>query len=225
MRNWGLLISGFYVVVLLFVLIPMIDILTQGAFSDFFIRGSFTGLSELLSWPGRLLVWPALLIVGQALLIFVSVDISFRRLRPARQIALSAATVGLMVALLTVFSIWSIIVAFTGDRLLEDLGDPGFIHLFWLSVGVIWIAWTFVFYFYKANKSRKLDALVAWMLRGSILELLIVVPCHVIVRQREDCCAPQLTAFGISTGIAVMLFSFGPSVLFLYQKRLKQYRR
>jgi len=84
MRNWGLLISGFYVVVLLFVLIPMIDILTQGAFSDSFIRGGFIGMSELLGWPGRLLVWPALLIVGQALLIFVSVDISFRRLRPAR---------------------------------------------------------------------------------------------------------------------------------------------
>ncbi len=48
MRSWGLLISGFYVVVLLFVLIPMIDILT----------------------PGRLLVWPALLIVGQA---FISI--------------------------------------------------------------------------------------------------------------------------------------------------------
>jgi hypothetical protein len=55
-------------------------------------------------------------------------------------------------------------------------------------------------------------------------QLLIVVPCHIIVR-RQDCCAPMVTSFGIATGIAVMLLSFGPSALLLYKKRLEEYRK
>jgi hypothetical protein len=57
------------------------------------------------------------------------------------------------------------------------------------------------------------------------LELLVAVPCHVIVRRRNECSAPIATSFGITTGIAVMLLAFGPSVLLLYKKRLEGYRR
>ena len=58
-----------------------------------------------------------------------------------------------------------------------------------------------------------------------MLQLLIAVLCHIIVRQRGDCSAPFVTGFGIATGIAVMLMTFGPSVIFLYQKRLGEYER
>jgi hypothetical protein len=62
---------------------------------------------------------------------------------------------------------------------------------------------------------------LAWMFRGSVLELLIAVPAHVIMRRRHDCSAPVVNRFGIASGIAIMLLSFGPSVLLLFKKRME----
>jgi hypothetical protein len=62
------------------------------------------------------------------------------------------------------------------------------------------------------------------MLRGSILELLIAVPTHIAVRHRNDCCAGFGTFVGLTLGISVMLFSFGPAVFFLYADRWRRRR-
>lgn len=89
----------------------------------------------------------------------------------------------------------------------------------------LWLMWGIVFYLYLKRKSHRLDQGVGWLIKGSILELLIAVPCHIIVLQRDDCSVPLATGFGIASGIAIMLLSFGPSVLFLYKKRMEQYRK
>ena len=60
------------------------------------------------------------------------------------------------------------------------------------------------------------------LLRGSVLELIIAVPCHVIVRRRDDCCAPVGTFWGIATGIALMLLCFGPGVFYLFAERARR---
>ena len=87
----------------------------------------------------------------------------------------------------------------------------------------IWVLWGIVFYLYFRNSTQVTTRAVSWLLKGSVLELLIAVPAHVWVRRRGDCSAPLATSFGIVTGIAVMLLSFGPSVLLLYKRRLDAY--
>ena len=80
--------------------------------------------------------------------------------------------------------------------------------------------------FRRFAKSDEPDALLKrttrWLLRGSILELIIAVPSHVIVRRRDDCCAPVGTFWGIATGISVMLLCFGPGVFFLFVERCRK---
>lgn len=59
-------------------------------------------------------------------------------------------------------------------------------------------------------------------LKGSILELLVAVPTHVVARHRDYCCAGFLTFCGIVFGAAVMLLSSGPGVFFLFVERWKR---
>lgn len=93
-------------------------------------------------------------------------------------------------------------------------------------IALCWLAWGLIFHHYA--KSDDPETLVQratrWLLRGSILELLVAVPSHIVTRQREDCCAPVLSFWGIVTGVTVMLMSFGPGVLFLFAKRIRQKR-
>src|SRR5439155_23417717 len=60
------------------------------------------------------------------------------------------------------------------------------------------------------------------LIAGSVLELLIAVPTHVIVRRRPECCAGFGTGLGLCLGVGVMFVSFGPSVLLLFHRRRKQ---
>jgi hypothetical protein len=111
--------------------------------------------------------------------------------------------------------------AIRGDNFWKKFFDEETnILLFW---GGAWLLWAILFYFYFRNSSAVVTRLISWLLKGSILDLLVAVPCHVIVRRRHDCSAPLATSFGIATGIAIMLLSFGPSVLFLFKKRLDSY--
>ena len=95
------------------------------------------------------------------------------------------------------------------------------------SAAAVWLAWTFVFWFlsFAAGPDAIASKLHRWLLAGSVLELLIAVPTHVIVRRRTECCAGLGTGMGICAGVVVMLLAFGPSIGFLYYRRWKQIRR
>ncbi len=90
-------------------------------------------------------------------------------------------------------------------------------------VALFWLVWGLIFHhFAKSDEAETLvQRTTRWLLRGSILELLVAVPSHIVIRQREDCCAPFFSFWGIVTGISVMLMSFGPGVLFLFARRMR----
>lgn len=90
-------------------------------------------------------------------------------------------------------------------------------------VGVVWLAWGGVFYRYYMRAQSE-DMARSWfnkLWRGSVLELLVALPTHILMRSKEDCCAPMVSFMGIVTGLSVMLMCFGPGVLFLYLDRAR----
>ena len=222
MRKWGVLISGFYALVVLGLLFPAgIFLVSPEA------RHWSTFLGALADTYKQWVFWiPTVAVLsGQALLLFLSVDTSWRRLRPRMHIYVSCAVAGMLVALLTFALVFSLKAAIQGDKF-DHIGDRTITGAQVLGfAGVLWLCWGFVFFAYLRNSSEAVTRIVSWLLRGSVLELLVAVPCHVIERRRDDCSAPIVTSFGIVTGIAVMLLSFGPSVLLLYKKRMDAYAR
>jgi len=218
MRHWGIVITLFYAVVVTFLFMPGI---------------SLVGGEESLAWPWSvdLLVivifgsWLLLLIFSQAILVFVSVDTAWRRIKTRQHVLVSVAAVALAIALLSFAGLISVSAGIWGDDVFWPESELGTFWAMWLPVIIFWIIWGFVFHHYRQGEADQLNRFIGWLIKGSVLELLIAVPCHVVVRYREDCSAPGLTGFGIATGIAVMLLAFGPSVIFLYQKRMSRYNR
>jgi hypothetical protein len=218
MRRWGIVITLVYALIVLGLLVPIFVILFggHGPLSPDFYKA----MREVCGWWGLWLP-VAVVLAGQAILLFLSVDTSFKRLKPRSHIAVSCVAASMLFALLTFAGLSSLGAAVYSDKFLDR---------YWASAiqvlgvwGILWVLWGIVFYLYLRNSLEVTTRAVSWLLKGSVLELLIAVPCHVIVRRRGDCSAPAATSFGIVAGIAVMLLSFGPSVLLLYKKRMDAY--
>jgi len=219
MRKWGIVISVFYAVIVVGLLLPAAIPLSAAAapFSSEF----YESLRDMYSW-WQTWVPIAAVLAGQATLLFLSVDTSFKKLKPRAHIAVSVTIASMLVAMLAVAAFYCVDAAVRGDKFGDsyNLGTTAGLFGLWAA---LWVLWGVVFYLYSRNSGQVTERAVSWLLKGSVLELLIAVPCHVIVRRRHDCSAPVVTSFGIVTGIAVMLLCFGPSVLFLFKKRLDAY--
>ncbi len=230
MRNWGVVITVFYAIVVLLLLSFGATLLADGL-----------GAIDEWSWMDLngfeyLLIPILILVAGQVLLLFLSVDTSWRRLKPQRHARVTAGLVGLMVAILFIAALFSIGMAIWGDGIdnaieswftdtwMEELTEISALVLTLAIVLLIWLFWGVVFYAFSKRTSNVVDLAVSWLIKGSVLELLIAVPCHIIVRQREWCCAQYVSAWGIAAGIAIMLMAFGPSAGFLYKRKLADYK-
>jgi len=221
MRRWGLIMSAAYALIVIGVLVPG-AVLISGGSNTTWSWGNFS--SDLGDTYKEWLTWVPIVMVlaGQWVLLFLSVDTRWRRLKPQRHLAVACIMVAALTTLLAIGAIWSVGLAAVGDRFLDWFDERAKILGFLL---ILWLLWGAVFYAYLRTSSEVTTRIVSWLLRGSILELLIVVPCHIVVRRRHDCCAPFATSLGIAAGIAVMLLSFGPSVLLLYKKQLDGYQK
>ena len=223
MRRWGIVLTLFYAVIVVGLLVPGGIWIIGNVGRANGVESLPQGTREVLAnWLISAVI--AVILISQALLLFLSVDTSQKRLKPQARIWVTCAVAGGLSGLLAWSAVFSLGVGISGDKFLDFFKtwtetNTGLLET-WAG---LWLMWGVIFYVYYRKKSEVVNLVVTWLLRGSVLELLIAVPCHVLVRKRDQCCAPLVTSFGIVTGVAIMLMSFGPSILFLYKKRLDGY--
>ena len=196
-------------------------------------------LGGFLTW--QFLAGLTVMVVGQLAMLLIPVDISERRPIAKKRLIFPVAAAGLMMAFLVVGVVVSLSEFFLrgeehagimlfmlgspdgGTSLKEVFSDPTFLR----AIGVFifaWLFWGLIFFRWSRNlePGNLIEKQCRMLYRGSILELLVAVPTHVIARSRDYCCAGFSTFVGIICGISVMLFSFGPGVFFLFADRWKK---
>jgi hypothetical protein len=238
MRRWAIATVLLYVLILAAITLPMV-LLAFGNWGSYSGRG--IGFTQALAFYQErgYWVWIGIMALGEALLLVVPVGTASRRLTPQRPLVVPVIVCSFLLANLFFSGVLSLLcvtmndhafdfIGFTGERLRMD-ALPGTAILDYLLgtilvIGILWAVWAVVFYLF--SKADAPDALIKrisrWLLRGSVLELLIAVPSHIIVRNRQGCCAPFGTFWGIATGLSIMLLCFGPGVFFLFVERFRR---
>jgi hypothetical protein len=233
MKRWAALTVLLYAVALLLLTVPAIWIAFNG-WSDKGVSLQ-NALKMYLRWGYWL--WLAVLVAGQALLLLLPINIAERRLPARRPLKIPVLVTAFFLANLCFAGLLSILCADFKEDGLDFFGyflpfKPNQVAAshFSTEFGAVitglafWIIWIVIFRSFA--KSDDPDTLLKrsmrWLLRGSILELLVAVPSHIIVRRRGDCCAPLGTFWGIVTGISIMLLCFGPGVFFLFVERFER---
>jgi hypothetical protein len=240
MKRWAILTVLLYAFALILLTLPVVFVI----YGNWGIKEngySLKDAAEIYAQWGYW-VWLAVLVAGQALLLLLPINIAEKRLPARRPLKIPVIVTAFFLGNLFLAGLVSLLCAifkdgafnlFTFvDRLVNLFKQqPDSQQTNWGGIASIiivtiffWIVWGFIFR--RATKSDEPDALVkritCWLLRGSILELIVAVPSHVIVRRRDDCCAPMGTFWGIATGISVMLLCFGPGVFYLFAERCKR---
>jgi hypothetical protein len=239
MKRWAILTVLLYALALLLLTVPV----TLTAFGNWGVHSdnqTLKGVMQIFAaWQYWL--WLGLLVLGQGSLLLLPISLAEKRLPARRPLKVPIIVTAFFLANLLVAGIFSAICAIflDGSQWVFSFTDwllghrngaqpPGVDITAWgmftsimITIAVFWVIWALVFH--RFAKTDEPDALIKrgtrWLLRGSILELLIAVPSHVIVRRRDDCCAPIGSFWGIVTGISVMLLCFGPGVFFLFVER------
>jgi len=220
MKRWAILVAALYCLILVALTVPFLLMTFYG--SLYGSNGPLAAVAEAAEvfafWPYW--IWVAVMVACQLALLSVPVRVASRR--PVTQGALwpTILAAGLMVGALAAAAIFAI-----GEFIyrLEDTGN----WLGWsgLVIGMLtWAAWAIVFRRAALIESPAdiVTRQCRLLLRGSILELLIAVPTHIVARQRDYCCAGFMSFVGLTMGAAVMLFAFGPALFYLFAARWRR---
>lgn len=212
MKRWALLVAGLYVIVFITLTTPLLV-------AAFWPDASFGSAGEVYEqWVYWLLI--PIVFMLQVSLLVVPVEQARQRPLKRRHVGWLVGT-GLVLMLALGIALYMSIY----EVLEHTPGNVDYVPIMGPLI-LAWAVWIFLFGFYtaRANSSNIVSRVTRWLIAGSILELLVAVPCHVIARSRDYCCAGFATFVGLATGLSVMLLAFGPAVFVLAVRRWQSIR-
>jgi hypothetical protein len=211
MKRWAVLVVFLYFLLLVALTGPLFFVAFSPGANVIDVGTVF---SEWVYWGGL-----GVMLVAQAVMLLVPVELSLGRPTTRRSVLWPILASGLMVGVLGAGAAISLDEFFRKEKAPSlDMALP------WVAMFVLWAVWSLAFY-RTGRGAAAMDVVTRqcrYLLKGSILELLVAVPTHIVARGRDYCCAGVLTFLGIAFGVGVMLFSFGPGVFFLFAARWKR---
>jgi len=195
------------------------------------------GQSERYFHPSTFTVCWAILMAGCQAVLLIRVQPQESRPRARRKLMPAIVVSGFCLSLLVTVGLVTLSFGVVGDKMFDstlEAGDQfGLTGNVWewifpvCLLGFLIAQWlTWAYFLRKMIDPGNPDHLLAkwsrWILTGSVAELVIAVPCHVLARKRGDCCAPLITFWGIATGISLVLLALGPAVIYLVRDRLQK---
>ncbi|MBN1871493.1 MAG: hypothetical protein JW800_02875 [Candidatus Omnitrophica bacterium] len=217
MKHWHWVIVLLYVLSLMALTVPA-SILAFHPLAEPFSKSVKDMLLHYLTSWGYW-AWLFVMFLSQASLLVVPVRISSKRPVTKRHVFIPVIAAALCMGLLAGGALLAI-----GETIVEDaLNDS----IWWMALALLiltWILWASIFRRWAMGLGPRgfIDRQCRVLFKGSILELLVAVPLHIVARCKDYCCAGFATFTGIAFGISVMLLSFGPGVFYLYQDRCKR---
>jgi hypothetical protein len=217
MKRWAVIVAILYALMLGVWTVPFVALAWLPGLP------SFKDVEQIYcAWQWWL--WLAVMGLAQFAMLAVPVQLTNRRPVTRLPLALTILAGGLMMGALVTGAVFSLLEFGLAEKASEaPYGDWSL----WFAIGlgvVEWCVWALVFF--RVSRTTEPQDLVSrqckWLLKGSILELLIAVPTHIVARCRDYCCAGFMTFVGLTLGMSVMLFSFGPGVFFLFVARWRR---
>jgi len=216
-KRWAVLVVVLYVLIFIALTMPLLLVAFYPTLSVTMPKVMHEVIDTVFVWQ----YWVALgvMAAAQAVMLIVPVELSLGRTTTQKSLLWPILASGLMMGVLGAGAAVSI-----NEFVRKEHADSTSVALPWAVLLLLWAVWTLVFY-RTSRDAPPLDVITRhcrYLLKGSILELLVAVPTHIVARARNYCCAGVYTFIGIAFGVAVMLFSFGPGVFFLFAARWRR---
>ena len=141
--------------------------------------------------------------------------------RPMKTAVAAAAFMAMMLSFgaiavsMELFDVWN-----------DVAGDEEWAGLLVGAVVVLWLLWAIVFFAYWRKRTRfeQLRTMTRGLIVGSILELFVAVGVFVWKPDSDDCWCFRGSYTGLVFAATVMIWAFGPGLLFLFLREAR-YRR
>lgn len=216
MKRWALLVAALYLLILAALTVPTLMLaLGEPTPGDVSLQDAISIFTEPVY-----VIWIVVMVGCQLALLSVPVRVASGRPLTRGALWPTVLVAGLMMGIL-------VTAAFLAYDEFAYRGNDNGNWLAWSGFAagaVTWVVWAFIFG--RAARAEPPRDLVTRQCRllyqGSILELMIAVPTHIVARYRNYCCAGIMTFIGLTMGISVMLFAFGPALYFLFAERWRR---
>lgn len=217
MKRWAVLTAGLYGLLVVLIVWPLLGVA--------FPLETLGNIADAADWLGGArssahywLAALATLALIQFLYLLVPLRVAQERPVGRRHWVSLAAASGVLFGIL----VFGAVCVLVEDLFREPFPEGGRMNGAVAAGAVSWLIWGIVFYRLGTRSDTPVRAVATAsnaLLGGSMLEMLVAIPSHVLARHRDYCCAGFGTFVGLATGLATMLFAYGPGVLFLFAER------